>query len=57
MTLAPQGHEEAVPQSGRQVRGGDDHCVRAHSVKKIHHLQPVEDQSACVETAADSTQR
>lgn len=41
MTLAPQGHKEAVSQSGRQVRGGDDHCVWAHSVEKIHNLQPV----------------
>lgn len=40
MTLAPQRHEEAVSKSGGQVGGGDDHCVRAHCVEKIHNLQP-----------------
>lgn len=41
MTLTPQRHKKAVSQSGRQVRGGDDHCVWAHSVEKIHNLEPV----------------
>lgn len=41
MALAPQRHKEAVSESGRQVRGGDDHRVWAHGVEKIHNLQPV----------------
>lgn len=41
MALAAQRHEEAISQSGGQIRGGDDHCVWAHSMKKVHYLQTV----------------
>lgn len=41
VALAAQRHQEAVSQSGRQVRGGDDHRVRAHSVEKVHDLETV----------------
>lgn len=41
MALAAQRHKEAVSKSGGQIRGGDDHCVRAHGMEKVHNLQTV----------------
>lgn len=39
VALAAQRHQEAVAQSGGQVRGGDDHRVGAHGVEEVHDLQ------------------
>lgn len=41
LALTAQRHEEAVSQSGGQIRGGDDHCVWAHSMQEVHDLQRV----------------
>lgn len=50
MALTAQRHEEAVSQSGGQIRGGDDHCVWAHSMEEVHDLQRASerDSEACI---------